>query len=37
MLGIVGFFSVCGVKLDHAQVKSDAKEAKSASYTDLIH
>lgn len=37
MLGIVGFFPVCGVKLDHAQVKSDAREAKSASHTDLIH
>lgn len=37
MLAIVGCFPVCGVKLDDAQVKSEAREAKSASHTDLIH
>lgn len=37
MLGIVGFVPVCGIKLNNAKVKSDAREAKSASHTDLIH
>lgn len=37
MLGIVGFSLVCGVLLEHAQMKSDASEAKSADHTDLIH
>lgn len=37
MLGIVGFSLVCGVLLEHAQMKSDARRAKSADHTDLIH
>lgn len=37
MPGIVGFSLVCGVLLEHAQMKSDARRAKSADHTDLIH
>lgn len=37
MQGTVGFFPICGVLLEHAQMKSDARRLKSADHTDLIH